>query len=184
MAKKDRMILGAGDLYLVEFTGTIPENSAIEVENNKIGGIKAGATLEYSTETTSIKAAFNYLMKEITTNEEAVFKTGVMAINGDNIKKLCATARVTEDTSKKTRTVKIGGVQNDDGKLYIVRFVHKDATDGDIRVTIVGKNTTGLTFTFMTDTETVIDAEFRAYPNLDNEGTLITFEEEDKTIAA
>lgn len=180
---KDRIILGAGDLYLAEYTGTIPTHEVIEVEDNKIGGIKAGASLEYSTESTEIKAVYNYLVKEILTNEEAVLKTGVMSINGDNLKKLCSTARVTEDAAKKTRTVKIGGTQNDDGKLYVVRFVHRDPVDGDIRVTIVGKNRAGLTFTFMKDAETVIDAEFRAYPH-DREGTLITYEEEDQTITA
>lgn len=179
---KERMILGAGDLYLAEYTGTIPEDSVIEVEDNKIGGIQSGASLEYSMETTEIKAVYNYIVKEIVTNEEAVFKSGIMAINADNIKKLCSTARVTEDTAKKTRTVKIGGIQNDDGKNYIVRFVHKDAEDGDIRVTIVGRNRAGLTFSFMKDSPTVIDAEFRAIPH-DSEGTLITYKEEDKAVA-
>ena len=180
---KDRIILGAGDLYLAEYSGSIPSDEVIETELNKIGGIKAGATLEYSTETIDIRAVYGYLTKEIITNEEAVLKTGIMAINGDNIKKLCSTARVTEDSGKHTRTVKIGGVQNDDGKLYVIRFVHKDAKDGDIRVTIVGKNRAGLTFTFMKDAESVIDAEFRAYPH-DEEGTLITYVETDPTIAA
>ena len=180
---KDRIILGAGDLYLAEYSGSIPSDEVIETELNKIGGIKAGATLEYSTETIDIRAVYGYLTKEIITNEEAVLKTGIMAINGDNIKKLCSTARVTEDSSKHTRMVKIGGVKNDDGKLYVIRFVHKDAKDGDIRVTIVGKNRAGLTFTFMKDTETVLDAEFRAYPH-DEEGTLITYTETDTTIAA
>lgn len=184
MAKaKERMILGAGDLYLTEYTGTIPEHEVIEAEDNLIGGIQSGATLEYSIETTELKAVYNYLVKEIITNEDAVFKTGIMAINGNNIKKLCSTARVSENASKHTRTVKIGGIQNDDGKNYVVRFVHRDAEDGDIRVTIVGKNRAGLTFTFMKDTAMTIDAEIRAIPH-DKDGTLITYEETDTTIVA
>ena len=44
---KKRFILGSGHMYLMEYTGTIPEDSVLEVEENKIGVISGGATLEY-----------------------------------------------------------------------------------------------------------------------------------------
>ena len=75
------------------------------------------------------------------------------------------------------RTTKIGGVGNDNGKSYLLRFVHEDNVDGDVRLTIVGKNTSGFTLTFATDNETVIDAQFTALPN-DKDGTLIILDEE------
>lgn len=59
------------------------------------------------------------------------------------LEKLCATARVTE-TAKK-RTVKIGGIKNQNHKKYLIRFLHEDSEDGDIRVTIVGRNTLTIT---------------------------------------
>lgn len=59
----------------------------------------------------------------------------------------------------------------------MIHFVHKDETDGDIRVTIVGNNQAGFSFAFAKDKETVIDAEFKAAPQ-DSEGTLILYEEE------
>ena len=51
---------------------------------------------------------------------------------------------------------------NATGKKYVIHFVHKDETDGDIRVTIVGNNQAGFSFAFAKDKETVIDAEFKA----------------------
>ena len=94
---------------------------------------------------------------------------------GLTLEKLCQTARVTEAGGK--RTVKIGGVGNATGKKYLLRFVHKDDQDGDIRVTVVGNNQAGFTIAFAKDSETVIDAEFKAQP-MDKEGTLILYEEE------
>lgn len=99
-----------------------------------------------------------------------------------NAEKLTPTARVTEDTAKKTRTVKIGGLSHNDGKKYVLHFVHEDKTDGDIRVTIVGSNEAGFELSFAKDKETVINAEFKAQPQ-DNEGTLILYKEADTSIA-
>ena len=69
------------------------------------------------------------------------------------------------------------------GKRYVIHFVHKDNVDGDIRVTIVGNNQAGFTIAFAKDSETVIDAEFKAQP-MDKEGTLITYQEEMDVTAA
>ena len=98
-----------------------------------------------------------------------------MTWNADTLAKLTSTARVSTSTGKKT--VKIGGIGNFDGKNYVIRFVHEDATDGDIRITIVGSNESGFEMAFAKDAETVINAEFKAVPN-DADGTLIIFEEE------
>ena len=94
---------------------------------------------------------------------------------------MVSTARVTEDKSSKTRTVKIGGAGNYDGKKYVLHFVHEDTVDGDIRITIVGSNEAGLELAFAKDKETVINAEFKAQPH-DADGTLVIYKEEDKTI--
>ena len=115
--------------------------------------------------------------KQILTKEEVSLKSGIMTWNGDTLKRLVSTARVTENGVTNKRLVKIGGVGNQDGKRYVVRFVHEDATDGDVRVTIVGGNQGELALSFAKDKETVIDAEFIAVPH-DSEGTLVLFEED------
>jgi len=110
-------------------------------------------------------------------------KSGVMTWNGDTLAKLSSTARVTENASDHTRIVKIGGVGNYDGKKYVIHFVHEDAVDGDIRLTIVGSNQAGFEVAFVKDAETVINAEFKAQPH-DSDGTLIVYKEVDSSITA
>lgn len=172
----EKIVLGSGYLYCLEFdseTG-IPEDSVIETDSNILGYIKGGATVEYTPTKYTAIDDMGRKSKTITTDEEAHLKSGVMTWNGNTLKKLCATARVTEENGK--RTVKIGGGV-DDGKNYLIRFKHEDKENGNIRVTVVGKNEAGFAIQFAKDTETVINADFRAMPH-DDEGTLILYEEE------
>ncbi|SKA99774.1 hypothetical protein SAMN05443428_1389 [Caloramator quimbayensis] len=171
-----KIVLGSGKLYIAEFSnGTIPDNATLEVDSNLLGLIQGGATLEYKPKFYEVTDDLGLVQKNILTDEEVTLKSGVMTWNGKTLTKLCSTARVTESAGK--RTVKIGGIGNQDGKSYVIRFVHEDPTDGDIRVTIVGNNQSGFSLAFKKDKETVIDAEFKALP-LDSEGTKIIYEEE------
>lgn len=177
----DKIVLGSGKLYIDEFTGTLPADAEIEAEGKLLGYIQGGATLNYTPTFYEAKDDLGIVSKKIITEEEAVLKSGVMTWNGTTLKKLTPTARVTEDKASKTRTVKIGGLGNNDGKKYVLHFVHEDKVDGDIRITIVGSNEAGLELTFAKDKETVINAEFKAQPH-DNDGTLILFKETDAGI--
>ncbi|MBC5996377.1 hypothetical protein EAI30_10195 [Romboutsia ilealis] len=177
----ERITLGSGNLYYKEFTGEIPENETIETEQNRLGYISGGATLEYKPTYYEAKDDLGVVVKTILTEEEVILKSGIMTFNGKTLEVLCETGRVTEDSSKHIRTVKIGGPGNANGKSYIIHFVHKDPVDGDIRITIVGKNQAGFSLAFAKDKETVIDAEFKALPQ-DSEGTLIKYQEFDSTI--
>lgn len=177
---KDSIVLGSGELYCMEFHGTdkeLPCSEEIEKEENRLGYIKGGASIEYKPSFYEAKDDMGKVSKTILTEEEATLKSGIMTWCGTTLEKLCATARVTDDASKKKRIVKIGGVGNATGKKYILHFVHKDDQDGNIRVTIVGNNRAGFTIAFAKDSETVIDAEFKAQPQ-DKEGTLIRYEED------
>lgn len=159
----------------------IPDDAVIETEDNRLGHIKGGAEIEYAPEFYEAKDDMGKVSKVIITEEEATLKSGIMTWCGTTLEKLCQTARVTEDKAKGIRTVKIGGIGNATGKKYLLRFVHKDTQDGNIRVTIVGNNQAGFTIAFAKDSETVIDAEFKAQP-MDKEGTLILYTEDiDKT---
>jgi hypothetical protein len=175
----EKIVLGSGKLYIDEFTGTLPADAAIEVEEKLLGLIQGGATLEYKPTFYEAKDDLGNVSKTIITEEETTLKSGIMTWCGKTLAKLCATARVTEAAGK--RTVKIGGIGNQDGKSYVIRFVQSDAQDGDIRVTIVGNNQAGFSLAFVKDKETVIDAEFKAKP-LDSEGTQIIYEEEIPTV--
>lgn len=171
----ERIILGSGKLYCLVFTGEIPEDATIETEENQLGHIKGGASLEYKPEAYTAKDDLGVVSKTKITEEEATLKSGLITWCGTTLKKLCATARVTETDSR--RTVKIGGIKNQTNEKYLLRFLHEDDEDGDIRTTIVGKNEAGFSFSFAKDAETTLDAEFKAQP-MDKEGTLIIFDEE------
>lgn len=166
--------LGSGKTYVTEFTGTIPTDTEIEKDENLLGLVQGGAALEYKPEFYTAEDDLGLVSKTLITKEEVTFKSGIMTWCGKTLARLCSTARVSEANG--VRRVKIGGKNNQDGKSYLIRFVHKDAVDGDVRVTIVGKNQAGFSLAFAKDKETVVDAEFKAQPH-DSEGTLIIYDE-------
>lgn len=180
-----RIVLGSGKLYVVEAVAaqgggyTIPADNTIETSANQLGYIQGGATLEYTPEFYEAKDDLGYVSKKYLTDEQAILRSGIMTWNGETLEKLASTATVTTDDENNPtkRTVKIGGIDNYDNTQYVIRFVHEDETDGDIRLTIVGSNESGFEMQFAKDAETVINAEFKAVPN-DNTGTLIIYEEE------
>lgn len=171
----EKIIIGSGSLYIDEFTGTIPADAALEVEANRLGDISGGATLDYKPKFYEAKDDLGRVSKTILTDEEATLKSGIMTWCGKTLEKLCSTARITEAAG--LRTVKIGGIGNQDGKKYVIRFVHDDPSEGKVRVTIVGANQAGFSLKFLKDKETVVDAEFKAQPH-DTDGTLIIYTEE------
>lgn len=170
----EKMVLGSGTIYIAEYSGSIPTDAVLEVAGNKLGAVSGGATLEYSSESYTAISDDGTAKKTVLTNENVVLKGGICTFDGNTLAKLCATARVTTTTTK--RTVKIGGIGQQNGKSYVVRFVHDDPV-GKIRVTIVGQNTAGLSIAFAKDRETVINPEFTAIPS-DTDGTLVIYEEE------
>ena len=184
---KKKVTLGSGLTYMKEFTGTLPtvaELIAEMVNETYLAGYtKGGASIEYKPTNTTEKDDMGYKVKEVLTEEEATYKTGLFTWNGDTLKRLCATARVETisqtigEATKRFRQVKIGGTANDDGKQYVVLFKHEDPVEGDCYLIIVGRNTAGFTITWEADSATVIDAEFACKPQ-DSEGTLVMFLEE------
>lgn len=180
MGKRDNEVvtLGSGELYLAEYAGSIPADATLEASANLLGHISGGASLEYKPGFYTAKDDLGKVSKTRITEEEVTLKSGIMTWNGNTLSKLAATGRVTENTETGKRTLKIGGLGQDNGKEYVLRFLHKDAIDGDLRVTIVGKNKSGFSLAFAKDKETVVDAEFTANPSIDSDGTLVIIEED------
>lgn len=180
MANTERIVLGSGKLYVTAYTGTIPESTTLEVDANLLGLIQGGATLTYTPTFYEAKDDLGLVSKKYLTEEEVILSSGIMTWNGSTLAKLTSTATVDETAAGK-RTVKIGGIANYSGQQYVIRFVHTDDVDGDIRITIVGSNEAGFEMAFAKDQETVINAEFKAQP-ADSNGTLIIYEEEDSSV--
>lgn len=168
--------LGSGDLMIKEYDATTGVPAYTEfTDTDLLGRIQGGASLEYKPTFYEAKDDSGKVSKTIITEEEATLKSGVLTWNGKTLEKLASTARVTENSG--IRTVKIGGVANNNGKSYALCFHHTDNQDGDVWVTIRGVNQAGFTLAFAKDKETVIDAEFKCLP-MDNAGTLIEYNEE------
>lgn len=175
--KKDKQIIaGSGEIYIMEWADSIPEDSEIEKPENQLGYTKGGATLTYSLTSETVQDDLGHESKIVYTEDTATFSFGWFSWNGKSVAALCPTSRVTEEEESGRRTVKIGGIQNDNGINYLVRFVHKDKIKGDVRITIVGKNTADLTMVFATDDGTALEPEFTAIP-MDDEGTKIIYDE-------
>ena len=176
----DKIVLGSGKLYVDTITATsgvysIPADNTIEADAKLLGYIKGGATLEYTPTFYTVKDDLGIVSRRYLTDESVVFKSGILTWNYDVLDKLCSTATVTSGTGKKT--VKIGGIDNYDDQMYVLRFVHEDDVEGDIRLTVVGNNTAGFELQFQPDTETVLNAEFECVPGVGAAGVLVVFEE-------
>lgn len=179
MSEKKRdaevITLGSGDLMIKEYSDAMPAYTDFEVETDLLGRIQGGATLEYSGEWYEAKDDTGKVVKTIITEEEATLKSGIITWNGKTLEKLVSTARVTESAG--IRTVKIGGVGNQNNKSYALCFHHTDKIDGDVWIVVRAVNQGGFSLAFAKDKETVIDAEFKCLPQ-DDEGTLIQYIEE------
>ena len=177
VASIEEYTLGSGDLFIKEYTaGTAVTAEDVITNGERLGEIKGGASLEYTTETKEDSSDLGRTKIVIISKEDVVLKSGVMTWNGKTLEKLCQTARVTKDDIAKKRTIKIGGLANAANKSYAVAFQYKGDGKKGLTVLIVGKNTAGFTVSFSSDNATVIDAEFKAQA-LDNDGTLVVIEE-------
>lgn len=141
-------------------------------QTNLIGRIKGGAKFEYSTEKYEDEDDLGYVKISEITKENVKLTSGVMTWNGEVLAALCSTARVTNNSDGSQR-IKIGGLANQNDKVYIIGFEHKSKK---LRVIIVGKNTEGFSFDFKQDSATVIDTVFTAEA-ADDEGTLIIIDD-------
>lgn len=176
MAKRDKntITLGSGKLYLKAYSNAMPTVEELCVDDNLLGYIKGGASMEYTEETYEEKDDLGFVSKIITTSEEAILKCGLLTWNGATLAKLIDRCKTTEASGK--RTTKIGGAGNAQGGYYAICFKHEDPVDGDLWILIKGRNTAGATLTFAADAGTVLEPEFKAMPQAD--GTLIELIEE------
>jgi hypothetical protein len=176
MSKRDKntITLGSGKLYLKAYADAMPTVEELCVDDNLLGYIKGGASMEYTEETYEEKDDLGFVSKIITTSEEAILKCGLLTWNGATLAKLIDRCKTTEASGK--RTTKIGGAGNAQGGYYAICFKHEDPVDGNLWILIKGRNTAGATLTFAVDAGTVLEPEFKAMPQTD--GTLIELIEE------
>ena len=173
----EEIILGSGDLYIVDFTGEIPDDTEIEKDENRAGNIKGGATLEYSIESQTVQDDKGRVKKTIITKETVLFKTGLMTWIKKFMQAIIQTARIDETTKAGHRVYKLGGLANLNKTRYLWRFVHTRDDGRKLRITVTGKNTGTISLAFQPENETVVDAEITA-DTLDSAGTLVILDDE------
>lgn len=172
----EQIVLGSGNLYVTAFSGTIPTDTTIETDDNLIGYIKGGASLEYKpTEYEVSDDAFN-VTKRFVISEETTFKSGVLTWNLEVLSKLTANCTYTDDDDTNVRTLKLGGNGARLMKDYVIHFVHTESDGNKFRITLVGTASNGFSLAFAPDKETVIDAEFKAKAH-DSDGTQVIMTE-------
>ena len=173
----DEIIMGSGDVYIMEFSGEIPSDTEIEKDENRAGNIKNGATLEYSIESQTVQDDKGRVKKTRITKETVLFKTGMMTWCKRFIQAIILTARVDETTKAGHRVYKLGGLANLNKTRYLWRFVHTRDDGRKLRITVTGKNTGTISLAFQPENETTIDAEITA-DTLDKDGTLVILDDE------
>lgn len=167
--------LGSGELYLLDYEGSMPEDSVIETSENKIGSIKGGAELEYSPESYTVTGDDGRTYKAFITKEDVTFKSGVLTWNLDVLSKLIMGGELTTGTDADKTNVKILKIGKNGSsaiKQVVLRFVHTIEGKKKIRMTMIGSPSAGFTLSFNPEEETVIDAEFTAISQTD--GTKVT----------
>ena len=175
MARTKKSVpLGSGRCYVAELTEGMSlmaaDLVALCIDDNLLGETKNGATLTYSASTHKEQDDHGVLMRIITLDEEAKMRLGVFSWCNETLTKLVSTGRMAKEGEY--NVLKLGGLSNDNGKVYVVIFKVIDPKEGDLYVAIVGTNTAGLTLAFARDNTTKLEPEFTAQP-CDNEGTLI-----------
>lgn len=182
MAKdKNEILVGAGDVYMLEFTGSeIPEHSVIETEENNVGHTSGGASIEYKPTKYDVENSYGRIVKSFITKEECTFKTGLLTWNLFNLA-LLTTAKIATDVSTKKRTLTFGS--GGALKNVLVRFVHVKENGKKLRFTMIGNAGNGFTMDF-SGKEVSVDAELAAIEYIKN--FLAEFEEElsDEELAA
>lgn len=171
--------LGSGRLYIKAYnSGDTFTLKDICVDENRLGNIQGGATLEYTPTTYEVKDDMNEILRRFITAEEATLKSGILTWDVEMLGKIVSNCTYTSDTN--TRTLKLGGLGARQMDMFVVVFEHVgtgERAGSNIRVGMVGTNDSGLSLAFATDKETVVDAEFHAISH-DDAGTLVIIEED------
>ena len=101
------IILGAGELYLTEFTGTtVPEHATIETDANNVGHTSGGATFTYTPTVYDVENSYGKVVKRKITKTECVFKSGILTFDPEKIG-LLTNAKITKDTNKTKITYEV-----------------------------------------------------------------------------
>ncbi|WGX77590.1 hypothetical protein QJS64_20230 (plasmid) [Paraclostridium bifermentans] len=169
---KNEIMLGSGEIYMMEFTGEkIPEHATLEVDENNVGYCNSGFKIDYKPKKYDVKNQYGRVVKSFITDEQISVKTGIITWDLDKLA-LLSTAKITEDAEKKIKKLTFGG--GGSLKTVLLRFVH-DENGKKLRFTMIGQGGNGFGLDFG-DKETTINAELQGIEFIKN--FLAEFEQE------
>ena len=170
-----RVALGSAKCYVVELNDTNKLTSDISMtealkrvsdyakEEYILGRTKNGATANYSAQFYTEKDDFGEASKTAITDENFSISLGLVTFDHEMVNTLVPTASHEKDENGNEMT-KIGGIQNDNGKVYLCILVHEDKKDGDIIYMIHGKNVGALAWAFAKGAGTMTNPTIQAEP--------------------
>lgn len=171
--KKDEIVMGAGEVYLYEFSGSdVPETVAIEEEAHNVGHCSGGFSINYKPEKYDVKNQYGKVVRSFITSEDITAKTGILSWDLEKLA-LLSTAKFSTDKTKKVRKLNFGG--KGVLKTVLLRFVHTKESGKKIRFTMIGQGGNGFSMEFG-EKELTIDSEITAIEYV--KGFLAEFEEE------
>lgn len=166
--------LGSGKLYVKKVTSEteIPSLKALCIEDNQIGWIKGGATIEYTIDTKEIYDDLRMVNETFITGEHSKLTTGLLTWNKEVIEALINNETVSEDG-----TILVGaqGMTKMDKLIVIFEAI---PTSGNIirRFGMIGVSEAGLNLQYQPEDATVVDVEFAGVA--DANGRYLRIEEE------
>lgn len=170
---KNEIVLGAGEVFMYEFTGNrIPEHAEIETDAHNVGHCSGGFSIDYKPEKYDVTNQYGKTVKSFITREEVTAKTGILTWSLEKLA-LLSTAKFAIDKTKKVRTLKFGG--GGALKTVLIRFVHEKENGKKIRFTMIGQGGNGFALEFG-EQELTVDSEITAIEYIKN--FLAEFEEE------
>ncbi len=171
---KDEIIMGAGELYMVIFSGEeIPTHEEIEMTENNVGHCQGGFSIDYKPEVYDVKNQYNKIVRRFTIGEEITTKTGILTWDLKRLEML-STAKYVLDAAKGIRKLVFGG--KNPLATVLVRFVHEKENGKKLRWTTIAQGGNGFALEFSGEKELTIDAELASIEK--NKGWLGEFEEE------
>lgn len=171
---KDEIIMGAGEVYMMIYTGgDVPEHSVIETPENNVGHCQGGFSIDYKPENYDVKNQYNTIVRCFVIGEEITTKTGILTWDLKRLEML-STAKYVIDEIKKVRKLIFGG--NNPLATVLVRFVHTKENGKKLRWTTIAQGGNGFALEFSGEKELTIDAELVSIEK--QKGWLGEFEEE------
>lgn len=174
MNDKNEILLGAGEVYMYEFSGEeIPEDATIETPEHNVGHCVGGFSVDYKPTKYDVENQYGETVKSFITKEEVTAKAGILTWDMNNLA-LLSTGEYGVDKVKKMRTIEFTG-QGRGLKTVLLRFRHEKENGKYVRFTMIGQGGSGFSLSFE-NKELSLDAEITAIKKLD--GFLAKFEEE------